>query len=124
MGNPETVDLKSKEDLVDCRAVLAAAGLLSWPSVPLAEEAGAYLCCSACKAAVALSNDSCPVRRGTVLLDAVPKLRLAALLLAPVTPAASDPEVWVWDVLVAATECPRLGRPFALGLLRVAAEWP
>lgn len=94
MGNPETADLKSKEDLVDCRAGLVAAGLLSWSSVPLAEEAGAYLCCSACKAAVALSRDSCPVRRGIVLLDTVPKLLLALLLLAPATPAASDAGAW------------------------------
>jgi len=71
-----------------------AAGLLSRQSLPLVEEVGAYLCCSACKAAVALSSDSCPVRGGTVLLDAAPKLLLASLLLAPVTPAASDAGAW------------------------------
>lgn len=59
-----------------------------------------------------------------MLLDAVPKLLLASLLLAPVTTAASDAGVWVWDELATAAGCPRLGTALVLGLLGIAARCP
>ncbi len=59
-----------------------------------------------------------------MLLDAGPNFLLALLLLAPVTTAASDAGIWVWDELATAAGCPRLGRSLALGLLGIAARCP